>query len=288
MANNLEQAPDGLPGKTTNTITVRQHFYNNQPINQLSEETIIAEFNIPVGYVNATQMCQSCDKLFADYARLKNSKAYWEALSADMGIPISGLVISIKGGNDKQAQSTWVHPEIAIDLAQWVSVEFRIWANRELKRLIEEKTQHKPKSTLTSTIPSIKEISELFDTTLTTIDPDLAARIKLQAVAGCYPELKTAVETASQILQAPKDRLLTPEHLAVLLTYRTEDHWSALAVNSILTNQGFQKEFAYGSIPYYPTEKGKKYGKIVTEATRSGISVSRMMWFEEILDAIKP
>ncbi|MEH1961706.1 MAG: KilA-N domain-containing protein [Nostoc sp.] len=47
-----------------------------------------------------------------------------------MGIPISSLIIEIEGYGKEQG--TWVHPEIAIDLARWVSVSFRIWANRTL------------------------------------------------------------------------------------------------------------------------------------------------------------
>ena len=51
-----------------------------------------------------------------------------------MGIPISSLVIEISGRAN--SQGTWVHPEIAVDLARWVSVEFRIWANRTLMKVM--------------------------------------------------------------------------------------------------------------------------------------------------------
>jgi hypothetical protein len=82
---------------------------------------------IPKGYVNATQMARANRKLLSDYIRLKSTKDYLQALGNDMGIPISSLIIEIEG--DGKEQGTWVHPEIAIDLAQWVSVSFRIWAN---------------------------------------------------------------------------------------------------------------------------------------------------------------
>ena len=39
------------------------------------------------------------EKNFADYNRLSGTKDYLEALSADMGIPISAIVVSIKGVN---------------------------------------------------------------------------------------------------------------------------------------------------------------------------------------------
>ncbi len=77
------------------------------------------------GYINATAMCQASGKLWADYRRLRTTEAFLEALETDMGIPISTLVQSIKGG-DIRFQGTWVHPQIAINLAQWCSPEFAV------------------------------------------------------------------------------------------------------------------------------------------------------------------
>src|SRR5690606_13038434 len=77
------------------------------------------------GYVNATAMCKAAGKLFADYYRLKTTKAYLEELSADMGIPIPKLVQVFSGG-DPKLQGTWVHPQVAIHLAQWLSPAFAV------------------------------------------------------------------------------------------------------------------------------------------------------------------
>jgi hypothetical protein len=91
------------------------HSWNESEIAQLAENTKIAKHDVPVSYVNLTQMCQANGKLLADYIRKVTTQAYWKAVSTDMGIPISALVITIKGGNEKQAQGTWGHPEIAIE-----------------------------------------------------------------------------------------------------------------------------------------------------------------------------
>ncbi len=115
-------------------------------IAQLSQNTKIAKYDVPTGYVNATQMCKACGKQWGHYACLDSTKAYWEGLSTEIGIPISALVISIKGGNEKQVQGTWTHPEIAIDLAQWASVEFRIWANRTLRQVMSIEPIQQPKT----------------------------------------------------------------------------------------------------------------------------------------------
>jgi KilA-N domain len=121
------------------------HSWNGSEIAQLSEAAKIANFDVPLGYVNATQMCKACSQQWGHYSSLDSTKAYWEALSLDIVIPISKLVISIKGRGDKIPQGTWVHPEIAVDLAAWVSVEFRIWANRTLVQVFQQESQ-KPKT----------------------------------------------------------------------------------------------------------------------------------------------
>ncbi len=81
------------------------------------------------GYINATRLCQEAGKLFADYHRNSQTKAYLDELSADMGIPISELVQIIKGG-EPQLQGTWVHPQVATHLGQWLSPEFAVKVNR--------------------------------------------------------------------------------------------------------------------------------------------------------------
>ncbi|RCJ19304.1 hypothetical protein A6770_32125 [Nostoc minutum NIES-26] len=79
-------------------------------------------------------MCHANNKYWGHYKERKSTKAYWTALSNDIGMPISSLIIEINGYGS--SQGTWVHPEIAIDLAQWVSVEFRLWANRTLMKVM--------------------------------------------------------------------------------------------------------------------------------------------------------
>jgi len=77
------------------------------------------------GYINATAMCRVAGRVFADYARLKTTDAFLRELSSDMGIPISELIQSVRGGGPN-VQGTWVHPKVAIHLAQWLSPRFSV------------------------------------------------------------------------------------------------------------------------------------------------------------------
>ena len=81
------------------------------------------------GYINATAMCRAAGKLFADYGRLKTTEAFLDELSADMGIPISVIIQSIRGG-EPTFQGTWVHPQVAVNLAQWLSPKFAVQVSK--------------------------------------------------------------------------------------------------------------------------------------------------------------
>lgn len=79
------------------------------------------------GYINATALCKAAGKAWADYRRLGNTDDFLIELSSDMGIPISDLVQSSKGG---LIQGTWVHPQVAINLAQWLSAKFAVQVSK--------------------------------------------------------------------------------------------------------------------------------------------------------------
>ena len=76
------------------------------------------------GYVNATAMCKANGKQWNDYWRTDRATAYLEALCTETGIPVSSLCLSLKGGSN---QGTWVHPQVAIDLARWINAPFAVW-----------------------------------------------------------------------------------------------------------------------------------------------------------------
>lgn len=81
------------------------------------------------GYFNATSMCKAAGKSWADYRRLNSTEAFLAELASDMGIPMSGIVQSIRGG-EPHNQGTWVHPDVAVHLAQWLSPRFAVRVSR--------------------------------------------------------------------------------------------------------------------------------------------------------------
>ena len=115
------------------------------------------------GFINATAMCKAGNKKFNNWYQLESSKELIKALEeaincevgiptdlkiAETGIPVSAIsdtripvsgnyeVIDIKkGGNDKKAQGSWIHPDLAVQLAQWISPIFSLQVSKWVREL---------------------------------------------------------------------------------------------------------------------------------------------------------
>lgn len=81
------------------------------------------------GYINATALCKAAGKEYKHYAENATTKAFIKELSSEVGIPTSALIQVIRGGVP-QWQGTWVHPQVAINLAQWASPKFAVLVSK--------------------------------------------------------------------------------------------------------------------------------------------------------------
>ena len=70
------------------------------------------------GYINIKNLCKAGGKEFKDWNSLGKTKEFLKALSIAVGIPISLLI--------HLATDIWVHPQVAINIAQWISPQFDI------------------------------------------------------------------------------------------------------------------------------------------------------------------
>ena len=76
------------------------------------------------GYINVTNLCKAGNKKFNDWFRLDKTKAFVQALSSSVGIPVNTLIKYNTGSNEERA--TWAHPQVAINIAQWISPRFDV------------------------------------------------------------------------------------------------------------------------------------------------------------------
>ena len=75
------------------------------------------------GYVNATAMCRANGKQWSKYRESDRCQTYLDALAETSEIRMFDLIESRQG----QGGGTWVHPQVAVDLARWISAPFAVW-----------------------------------------------------------------------------------------------------------------------------------------------------------------
>ena len=109
------------------SLTLIAHRVNNSIIQQRSAD----------GYINATQLCQVAGKQWHNYVRNETTGHFMRALEAKTRIRVLDLYQQV---TDKSGlKSTWVHPKVAIHLAQWLSAEFAVQVSEWVYDWIEGK-----------------------------------------------------------------------------------------------------------------------------------------------------
>ena len=110
------------------------------------------------GYINVTNLCKAGGKQFKHWKSLNKTFDFLEVLSSTVGIPTVELLNQTQGGNGER--HTWVHPQVAINIAQWISPQFDVkvssWVyeimmtgkiditnTKSYKELLEENKGHK-------------------------------------------------------------------------------------------------------------------------------------------------
>lgn len=107
-------------------------------------------------FVCLTQMAKIFTKNVKDWTRTESTKAYIEAVSSEVNICPSQLLVSLKGNSGNFEQGTWAHPLIAIAFAQWLSPEFHVWCNLHIKHLVEQSAKPQSQPVITVTTEDIR------------------------------------------------------------------------------------------------------------------------------------
>ena len=191
--------------------------YNGSPITFQKGDSVM---------VNATEMAKPFGKLVGDWLRLKATTEFTEALSADMHIPISALIQVVKGGNNEQG--TWLHEDVALEFARWLSPSFAIWCNKRIKELLQYG--------MTATQPTLEQMIN---------NPDLVISLATQLKSEREEKQRLALEVQKK--EQEKQTIIEEAKPAVVFTE---------CVTSSSTN------ILIGDLAKLITQNGYKIGEI--------------------------
>lgn len=194
--------------------------YNGQAVTfQLGDGSVM---------VNATEMAKSFDKRPNDYLNLPSTNELIKAITRKSGIAENQLVKTVRGGLNP---ATWLHEDVALDFAQWLSVDFKLWCNDRIKELL--------RHGITATQPAIDSILSDPDNAiklLTALKQERSARERLEAQ---NEENKQQLQ-----LQAPKVKyyheVIDSEGLLSINKIALDLGMSAIKLNRILCKKHIQ------------------------------------------------
>ena len=140
--------------------------------------------------VNATEMARAFDKRPIDYLRLPTTIELVNAIVRKSHISESQLIIT-KQGSSINGGGTWLHEDVALDFAQWLSVDFRLWCNDRIKELL--------KHGMTATQPTLEQMVDNPDLVI-----ELAVKLKEERAEKEKLQQEGKELHAKLVEQAPK------------------------------------------------------------------------------------
>lgn len=87
------------------------------------------------GWFNATSAAKKFNKLPNEWMRLPETRRYIRALARSTNTGKSRFARTQRGGRVGEA-GTWLHPKLAVRFAQWLDVDFAVWCDDQIDRLI--------------------------------------------------------------------------------------------------------------------------------------------------------
>lgn len=94
----------------------------------------VSFFNGKNVMVNATEMAKSFDKRPAKWLELPSTKEFLAALTAIRKSDTA--LIQTNSGGINGGGGTWMHEDVALEFARWLSPAFAIWCNDRIKELL--------------------------------------------------------------------------------------------------------------------------------------------------------
>lgn len=110
---------------------------------QTNSPTIFNYYGNPITFkrvdssvmINTTEMAKPFGKRPAKWLELPSTKGFLKTLTT-IRKSDSELVQTINGGTTERGKGTWMHEDVALEFARWLSPEFAIWCNDKIKELI--------------------------------------------------------------------------------------------------------------------------------------------------------
>ena len=202
-------------------------------------------------YVNATEMAKPFGKRTIDWLQNQSTTEFIKALTEVRKSTSADFqsVRVIKGGNPS-LQGTWMHEDVALEFARWLSPAFAIWCNDRIKELLQ--------IGFTATQPTIEQLVENPDLII-----EVASKLKMLRQQNTEQQKQIAIQNrqidslTTEIVELQKKtdyiEVILSSKETVTITQIAQDYgMSAKAFNKVLADLKIQRKVNKQWILYTP------------------------------------
>lgn len=214
--------------------------------------------------VNATEMAKPFGKEPKFWLMNQSTTDYLKELSKVRNLTLTDLVQVTKGGSNP---GTWMHEDVAMEFARWLSPAFAIWCNDRIKELM--------RYGMTATQPTLEQIIN---------NPDLIIRLAMELkneregrlrlltdvelMRAKLAALQAKADFADSFLRQPGD--ITIDDLAAVLQQKGYRSKGSNTLRQWMRQKGYL--IKRGARKNKPTQKSmdKKLMRLVYESSANG------------------
>ena len=261
-------------------------------LQSFNQDNVDVLFRDEDGYINLTALCKQAGKEFKAYHRIDTTKAFLKELSRSVNIPTDLLIQSVKSGPN-ELRGTWGHPQVAINLGQWISPQYAVSVTEIVmghhkgiqvptKQLPQQATEIEATASIFKSFHNIGTLAGFRGNQLT-LSANLATR-KLTSIDSL--ELMELTHLPVEVQEA----LLIPKQIGERL-----GGLSSIKVNKMLEELGLQVQTSYvgkGNIvkKFWELTKEGKQQAIYVDTSRKhsdGTPIRSIKWYESVIELLK-
>lgn len=218
---------------------------------------------------NATEMAKPFGKQPIDWLKTNQSKDYIETYSKLKFISLADLVQVTKGGSNP---GTWMHEDVALEFARWLSPSFAIWCNDRIKELLKTGV-----ATVSNDDEAIAYAMQVLNKRL-----EIAKAEKERLLAENANQSETINLLTNEVKQSAPKIKCYDEYISSDGTYTTtqiakEYGWGVETLNKKLSDMGIQyKQNGQWVLYAKYADKGYTVSKPVTFPKNDGTTGTQM------------
>lgn len=256
--------------------------------------SVLVGLNKKTGFVNITALTKAYNaktgkqKTTAHWFETKRAQDYIDYIISTLVISKEQLVVTVQGNHEDAG--TWVHPDLAVPFAMWLSVEYEYQVSQMVLGWRENKSHDRYPERITGQVPqnphrdSFEKVKTAFDVIFSGVAEELRTGMVIEGVCAIHPDLRPALEPHKPKLLI-ESKLLSPTEIAKILEERTAEKYSSQKVNKLLIVKGFQRSTGKSNPVYEPIGQGCEFGQLVADTARShGKTVQHLRWYESVID----